>query len=273
VVSARILDIAPDEYFALDSHFSSSAAKALLARSPLHARADIKKKPTKLMDRGNIIHRLVLGKGKDYLVVQHSDWRTKDAQKQRDEAYDNGLVPVLAHTFEEYCIAAEAIRVRLLDMGIVLDGASELAFEWTEKTPHGDVLCRGMSDHVWLDIGQILDLKIIDNAAPTNVERSAATLDHAVQHAAYTRALTAIRPDLAGRVRFLFAFCEPNEPHDVNVSEPDGVFRELGEQRWLRAVHAWAKCVAEDKFPGYGVNSINPPIWQLRNEGFTPEEM
>ncbi len=270
-MTARILDISPDEYHQLE-HFSSTVAKTLLARSPLHAKADIAKKPSKLMDRGSIIHRLVLGKGKEYAIIQHADWRTKDAQKQRDEAHAAGLVPVLAHAFEEYSVASAAIVIRLSDMGIDLDGASELAFEWTETTPHGDVLCRGMADHVWLDSGRILDLKVIDDASPAKVERSAASLDHAVQHAAYTRALCRVRPDLVGRTQFLFAFCEPGEPYDVNVSEPDGVFRELGEQRWLRAVTTWAKCVAEDRFPGYGINHLNPPIWQLRNEGFSADE-
>jgi len=272
-MNAKILDVTADEYFALTDHFSQSVAKVLLSKSPLHARAEIRKEPTKLMDRGNIMHRLVLGKGKDYKVLEFSDWKKDVAKDARDAARKEGLVPVLAHHFEEYSIAAAAIVVRLSDMGIDLDGASELAFEWTEITHHGAVLCRGMADHIWLDTGRILDLKIIDNAAPANVERSAATLDHAVQHAAYTRAVQQLRPDLVGRVQFLFAFCEPGEPHDVNVSEPDGVFRELGEQRWIRAITTWAKCVAEDKFPGYGVNHLNAPMWQLRNEGFTPEEM
>jgi hypothetical protein len=271
-VTAKILDISPDEYHQLE-HFSSSVAKQLLARSPFHARAEIKKKPTKLMDRGNIIHRLVLGKGKEYAIVQHSDWRTKDAQKQRDDAHKANLVPVLANHFEEYSIAAAAITIRLSDMGLDLTGASELAFEWTESTPHGEVLCRGMGDHIWLDTGRILDLKIIDDASPAKVERSAASLDHAVQHAAYTRGISRCVPDLVGRTQFLFAFCEPGEPYDVNVCEPDGVFRQLGEQRWLRAVTTWAKCIAEDRFPGYGINFLNPPIWQLRNEGFSPEEI
>lgn len=272
-MTARILDVSADEYYALTDHFSQTCAKKLLKQSALHARTHRAKKPTRLMDRGNIIHRLVLGKGKDFEVLQFGDYKTKAAQTARDAAHAEGRVPVLAHTFEEYCVAAEAIRVRLADMGLVLDGASELAFEWTEKTDRGDVLCRGMADHIWLDTGRILDLKIIDDASPSNVERSAATLDHAVQHAAYTRAVQQLRPDLVGRIQFLFAFCEPGEPYDVNVSEPDGAFRELGEQRWIRAVTTWAKCVAEDSFPGYGVNHINAPIWQLRNEGFTPEEM
>lgn len=262
-MTARLLDITPDEYFQLE-HFSSSAAKVLLARSPFHARAEVAKKPTKLLDRGNILHRLILGKGKDYEVVQANDWRTNAAKAARDAARAKGLVPVLAEDFERYSVAAAAITVRLADMGIVLDGASELAFEWTEQTPHGDVLCRGMADHVWLDTGIVLDLKMIDNASPVNVERSASSLDHAVQCAAYMRALSKVDPTLVGRVRFLFGFCEPGEPCDVNVSEPEGAFRELGEQRWLRAVHTWAKCVADDYFPGYGINRINPPAWKMR---------
>jgi hypothetical protein len=270
---ARILDVTPDEYHALPD-FSSSIAKVVIAQSPAHAKAAVGKKPTKVMDRGAVIHRLLLGKGADYEVIRHNDFKTNKAKEERDAARAAGKVPVIAHDFESWCIAAEAIRVQLADRGIVLDGASELAIGWDEMTPHGIVSCRGMLDHAWIDTGEIIDIKLTGDAAPSAIERTAENLNYCVQWAAYTRAMTALRPELAGRVRFTFAWCEDQEPWIVNLTEPDGVFRELGERRWLRAVNTWAKCLATGVYPAYGteVNRLGPPSWALAKEGFTADE-
>jgi hypothetical protein len=272
-MSAVILDVSPDEYHARPG-FSSTIAKVLIDQSELHAKAAIGLKPSKNLDRGTVIHRLTLGKGKDYEVIHHGDWKTNAAKEKRDAARAQGLVPVLAHEIEDYSKASEAIRVQLADRGIVLDGASEVAIEWIEQAEHGPVTCRAMLDHVWIDQGIILDLKITGDAAPASVERTAENLGYAIQAAAYTRALTALRPDLAGRVKFIFAFCEYDEPYAINLCQPDGVFRELGERRWLRAVNAWAKCQATGIYPGYGtdINYLNPPAWALAREGYTTDE-
>ncbi len=266
---ARILDVTPDEYHARPG-LSSSKAKTLIAKSPLHAKSERERDPTKSLDRGNVIHRLVLGKGRDYAVVQANDWRTNVAKAARDEARAQGLVPVLVGDFEEYALAAEKIRVTLADRGYVLDGASELAVEWLEETEHGDVTCRGMMDHVWLETGVIFDLKITADAAPSFVERNAENLGYAIQSAAYTRALVALRPELAGRVDFLFAFCEAEEPYAINVCRPDGMFRELGERRWIRAVNTWGHCEKSGTWPAYGVgvNQLSPPAWALAREDY-----
>lgn len=272
-MTARILTVSPDEYHALPG-FSATIAKELVSKSPAHAKAMTGKKPSRTMDRGTIIHRLVLGKGKEYQVIQHANWMTKDAKAQRDAARDQGLVPVLAHDFEDYCIAAESIRIQLADRNIILDGESEIAIEWTEQTIHGPVICKGMLDHCWPDTGLILDLKITENAAPSAVEKTAENLGYAIQWAAYTRAVAALDPGLAGHVGFGFAFCEPDDPWAVNLSEPDGVFQQLGTQRWIRAVTTWAKCVKDDRWPSYGttVNPITSPSWALAREGFTADE-
>lgn len=266
-MTARILDITPDEYHQRDG-LSSSIAKTLIARSPAHAKAMIGKKPSKLLDRGNVCHRLLLGKGKDYRVINHGNYTTKIAKEERDRARSVGLVPVLAEDFEDYCTATEAIRIKLADRGFELDGDSEVAIEWEETTEHGIVLCRAMLDHVWFSRGVILDLKITEDAAPSAIERTAENLGYAIQAAAYTRALTALTPAMAGRIKFLFAFCEPDEPHAINIVQPDGVFRELGERRWLRALNIWARCQKTGEWPAFGdaVNQLSSPPWALSRE-------
>lgn len=266
---AQILSCTPDEYFARPG-FSSSRAKTLIARSPAHAKAHLDRDPTVELDRGSMIHRLALGAGKAFRVAPEEvkEWRTKEAKAFRDGARADGFIPVKAHEFEEWQRAAEKLVAQLAARGIKLDGISECAIEWYEETPHGPLLCKAMLDHLWIDRGRILDLKVTENAAPGSVERTAENLGYGIQWAAYTRALAALRPDLAGRVEFLFAFVEPGVPWAVNLCKPDGLFRELGEQRWLRACATWAQCEAEQKWPAYGdgINPISAPQWALAKE-------
>lgn len=272
-MTATLLDVSLDEYFALEA-FSSSAAKTLISRSPAHARAGFRKVPTKAMERGDVIHKLLLGKGKDFEVIEHGDYKTKIAQAKRDEARERGLTPILAHQLESACVAAESIRVELANRNVIFDGLSEQAITWTERTEFGDVVCKALFDHVWVDTGIVLDIKTTADAAPSAVERTAENLNYGIQCAAYSRALTALDPSLAGKVAFAFAFCEvEEEPYAVNLCEPDGVFRELGERRWLRAVREWARCIRDDRWPSYGpaVNPITAPTWALTREGYTAE--
>ena len=266
-MTARILEVSPDEYHALP-HFSSSIAKVLIERTPLHAKQMRGKPPTKEMDRGNVVHRLALGRGKAFAVLPFDDWRTKAAKEARDAARADGRVPIKEGDFESAKLIADAVTARLAEQGLVLDGRSELAMEWEERSEHGPVACRAMLDHVWLDRGLILDLKVTENASPAAIERTAENLGYGIQAAAYQRAMAALVPELAGRVRFLFAFVEPEPPFAVNVCAPDGMFRELGERRWLRAVSAWASCLKNNAWPGYGngVNQLSVPGWALSRE-------
>lgn len=277
---ARILDVSPEDYHNLPG-LSASTAKTLIDKSPLHAWAEHpdlggkKRTPTKEMDRGTVLHELLLGSGKGIVVLDHKDWRTNASKDDRDKVYADGKTPILAKAYGHLKYARDRIAARLLENGVELDGQSEVAIGWTEITAHGAIECRGMMDHVWLDRGVILDLKITENASPGVVERSAENMGYAIQAAAYQRALGLLRPELAGRTRFLFAFCEPEDPFAVNVCEPDGMFRELGERRWERAVATWAVCKATNKWPGYGqgINSISAPQWALTKEGYSRDEV
>lgn len=274
---ARILEnVEPDDYHKRDG-LSASIATTLDSRSPLHAWAEHPKlggkdadpeDPSKAQDLGTVGHALVLGKGKQFEVLSFENYTTKAAREARDAARKAGKVPILGHLFERAATAAEAVRIQLADRGIHLDGRSELAVEWYEPSEHGPVLCRAMFDHVWLRDGRILDLKFTHSAAPDAVERSAENFGYAIQQHAYRRALTALYPELAGRVDFLFVFCEPDRPYAVNVCRPDGALRELGETRWTRAVNTWARCLAENKWPafGNGVNRLSVPAWALKRE-------
>lgn len=273
-MKAQLLDITPDEYHRRPG-LSASIATTLIERSPLHAYTEHpclggvrNDTPTKEMDRGAVVHEIALGKGKGFAVIDVDDWRTKDARQQRDAARAAGLVPIKAADFEAAQVIAAKVIEQLAARGIVLDGASEAAMEWWEDSPSGPVQCRGMMDHVWLDRGVVLDLKIVGCAAPAAVERAAENMGYAIQQAAYRRGIAKVRPELAGRVDFLFAFVEAEAPYAANICRPDGLFRELGERRWQRAVEVWGACIKTNTWPSYGegINQISAPAWALARE-------
>jgi hypothetical protein len=131
-----------------------------------------------------------------------------------------------------------------------------------------------MMDHLTADRLLIYDLKIVESAAPESIERSAESFGYAIQWAAYTSGHAKVFPHLAGRTQMRFVFAEAEPPHAVNIVVPDGVFREIGERRWRRAVNEWGRCLRDNAWPAYGtgINTISAPPWALAREGYTYEE-
>lgn len=283
----RYLDCSPAEYHKRDG-LSSSIAKIIISQSPLHAwqahpclggsTAD-RDDPTASMDRGSVIHRLVLGAGADYEVLKFDDFRTNKAREARDAARLAGKVPILEDKFADAAKAAAEVMRRLVDRGIKLDGASERAMEWTETAIAGPVLCRGMMDHLTGDGLVIYDLKVTESASSSSIQRSAESFGYAIQWAAYISGQSRVLQDLGrdadyrSRLRMLFIFAEPNPPYAMQILSPDGMMRELGQRRWRRAVETWSKCIADKHWPAYGdgIGEMSPPPWALAAEPFDME--
>lgn len=274
-MTAQVLRISAAEYHKRPG-LSSSIATILIQQSPAHAKAAHAayggegSTPTRSTDRGSVVHAITLGKGAEYVALDFDDFKTKAAREARDAARAAGRIPILQDDLDAAEKIAARLTANLFERGIELTGESELAIEWHEPSPHGPVLCRCMMDHAWLGGGsaRVLDLKVTHNASPAAIEKSAENFGYAIQFAAYTRALVALEPGLAGRLDFLFAFQEPESPYVMNLVRPDGAFREIGERRWRRAVEEWGKAIATDTWPGYGqtVNSLSVPAWALAKE-------
>lgn len=311
-MSAKSLQVTPTDYHRLPQ-FSSTLAKLLVTRCAEVARDTYERKLEAIaadleddgevsaekqdrLDRGNILHALVLGKGEERIaaipaaiLASNGAISTAAAKAFVLEARRAGRIPVKPAKLEVYAAIGTAIRRRIAAAGHELDGVSELAIGWTEETPHGPVDCRGMLDHVvmWglseedrargvVPGATIYDLKICDDASPARCERTAYSLGYDIQAAAYPRALSALYPALAGRIDFRFLFVEPRRPYADYDPRPDGAMREMGKRRWLRAVHAWGRGLATGQWDGYRTDQtaeITSPPWALKQEGITPEEM
>jgi hypothetical protein len=82
---------------------TQSVAKILLEKSPLHAwhahprlNPDYQHDDATKFDIGNIAHKMLLGRGKEIVVLEDfDDWRTKAAKEAREEAAAAGKLAVL----------------------------------------------------------------------------------------------------------------------------------------------------------------------------------
>ena len=283
--ACRVIDVPAAQYHADEVGYegpalSASIASTLIRKSPFHAYLAHPKlggqrdEPSDEMRRGTVIHALLLGTAGEYAIIDAENFRTKAAQEQRDAAFVAGQTPILRRELDSYRLVAETIRVQLRDRhGIELTGESERVYLWTEPTKFGPVRCRGRLDHVLFaeDAAAIIDVKTCRSAHPQSCERHVTDYGYDIQRAAYLSAVEKRRPDLAGRIEYLWVFAEELPGYNValTVAEASGEVRELGERRWARACETWWKCLNEGGWPGYaeGRVRLEAPPWELKSEG------
>lgn len=287
VVGARLLSCSTAEYHAdpcPTPSLSASLAHTIVSKSPAHAwlqhprLGGVPNEPTKATDKGTLVHALLLGDGPPISVIVADNYRTKDAQEARDQAYETGAIPVLEREVDEAVTVVRAIGWRLDDLGIVLSGQSELKLAWDYTTDSGAVVaCRSMVDHLRVDEAVVYDLKTARSAQPAACGRSSAEHGYPIQAACYTHAVGCLVPDLVGRVRCEFIFAETEPPFAVTVARPDGMMMDLGYAQWERAAQTWADCLRTNVWPGYAdrVVPLSVPAWALQEEalingGFIP---
>ena len=250
---------------------SASIATIIDTQSPLHAYVahprlgGRKREATPSMDRGTLVHSLALG-GREAVIVDLDDWRTKAAREIRDNAKKEGKIPVLAKNYAAARAHADAIRSGLLARGFDLDkGRNEVTAVWSERGAR----CRGRMDHIATD-GRvtILDLKTCVSAHPKKLARSMDIYGYAIQRAAYVSAIELLMPHMTGAIDFVFAFSEAEPPHAMTCVRLDGAFSDLGRRRWDRALRLWVECLSSNRWPAYSddVMTLEAPTWALTDE-------
>lgn len=275
---ARILNVSQDEYFAdpcAVPSLSQSIAHTLVTCSPLHAWTEHprlgnqRSAPTKATDEGTLVHKLLLGKGAEIEIIRADDFRTKVAQQARDLAIESGRLPVLEHKYAEVAANVEIIRTNLAAYGIDLsEGESEVPIEFIEDGEHGPVVCRCMMDNINLKRATIFDVKKIRSAHPRTASRHLIEYGYHIQDAAYRRALAKLKPELRGRIDFVFLFVEIDPPFAVLPARADAIARDLGEQRWSQAVLLWERCLRTNRWPSYAdsIVQLEAPTYAVTQE-------
>lgn len=278
-LTGKILNCTAADYYAdriLDkSTLNYSTAKLMVTRSPWHAwtlhpkLGGQRSEATDATDMGNIIDSLMLEDGRGLVEVDADDFRTKAAKEGRDAARSAGKVPVISVKLQQFRAIASKFQKHLADLGIKLDGQSQVTVTWQEMGLNGPVDCRGRLDHFKRANLTIYDVKTTSGSAhPEACSRKIYEMGYDIQAVAYRNALERVDFDLAGRIKFVWLFLELEPPYCVTALRPSGTMWQLGETRWKRGVHLWEKCLKEDKWPGYvdGIDSVEPPAWAWNKE-------
>jgi hypothetical protein len=253
---------------------SASIAKVLIGQSPLHAALEHPrlpqhipeaKDPTRPMEIGTAAHKLLLGKGREIVVIDFSDYKKGDAKEARALAYRAGKAPILAGDME---LANEMRRsfdeqFRPYGFGDVFgSGPSEVAMIWREN----ETWCRGLIDKPHNDYSMVFDYKTIVSAAPGAVQRHLLDMGYDVQAAWYERGISVLRPELAGRIKFFFLCQERDPPFSLAVVEMDGAVMEIARRKIAYALATWQRCMASGEWPSYPPKIIRAelPVWKER---------
>jgi len=267
-------DVAVADYFADPApqpSLTQSLAKVMLEQSPLHAwykhprlNPDFVADDQTKYDIGNIAHTLLIGRGKDIVVLKDfDDWRTKAAQELRRDAAAVGKLAVLGKHFSKADRMANSARTQLAQRGLddlFVEGHGEVVALWQED----DIWLRMMMDWLSPDRMTYCDYKTtLQSASPLKLGAKMWNDGWHIQAAMAERALDAFDPSSHGRRDFLFCVQEVDPPYLLTVASITEAPLTLGRKQLQYAVDAWGECAASNHYPGYPLEIVEPkmPGW------------
>lgn len=215
--------------------------------------------PRQAFDFGTAAHKEVLGIGPELAVLDFPDWRTKEAREARDEAREQGAVPLKRSEYEQVTAMAEALKLHPVAGPIFTEqaGRPEQSLFWQD--PDTGVVCRARADHLPhpTSSGRLIlaDYKTCASAAPDKIQRSVADYGYHFQAAWYMDGVRTL--GLAEDVAFLFVFQEKTAPYLVNVIELDHEAHRIGAWQNREAREIYAACRRTGRWTGYSDDSPN----------------
>lgn len=260
-MTAEIVLAMPERIYHAHAALSSTGAKLLL-KSPkafdwnrTHPRADKAE-----FDLGSAAHSKVLGVGYAVVVLDFPDFRTKAAQDARDAARAEGRIPVLAKTYAEVDLMAEAVLAHpngreLLEQDDRVSEASVFATD-----PEFDIELRARFDGL---AARPFDLKTTGTSADADTfSRTIFSFGYDVSRAHYLHTLflaTGERREMA------FLVVESTGPYDVGVHYLDEDYIEIGEGKARRARELFAECTSSGEWPGHSPapTRVPPPMFAI----------
>jgi hypothetical protein len=251
---------------------TQSVAKILLAKSPLHAwhahprlNPDYQHDDDTKFDVGNIAHKLMIGRGKEIVMLEFDDWRTKAAKEARDMAASAGKFAVLSKHYSKAEAMVRAAREQLHNRGLGElfedgHGLGEVVTAWQEN----GIWMRQMIDWLTPDMRTFVDFKTTEmSAAPHQLSRMMTNAGWPIQAAMGERGLDVLDEKTQGRRRYLFVVQEVEKPYALTVAEIGEASLTMGRKMLDMAVTIWRDCIENNRWPGYSEDIARPeyPGW------------
>jgi hypothetical protein len=265
--------ISPDAYHADPAEtpsLSASVAKILLTSSPAHARAahprlnpDLVRETDAKFDLGNVCHSLMLQGIEAAKVLGYPDWRTAAAKKDREQARQHGLIPMLAHHWEavEAMVKATHTWIAALEVDPLpfTAGQPEQTLVWEDN----GVMCRARLDWLHDDYTIVDDYKTTSASASPKPwsDRTMYGIGGDLQAAFYIRG---VRAHTGVTPKFRFVVQETAAPFALSVIEIGSDVLAIGDAKVDRALAIWKRCLETDEWPSYQPTAYRAelPPWE-----------
>ena len=204
-------------------------------------------------DIGTAAHSLILeGDTSGLSIVNAEDWRSKAAREDREAAYTEGTVPLLAKEFA----VVEAMRESVMAHAHASRLLTEHTAERSYFTEIDGVPVKARPDA--LKGSTVIDLKTT-SADLGSIERSVASFSYHLQQAHYTDVIEACGQPVED---FVFIFVSTAAPHLVRVIRLEECAVDLGREQARHALAVWKHCTETDTWPGYtGIDTLDLPAW------------
>lgn len=263
---------------------SSSIAKIMLARSPLHAwaahpklgNAPREKGEDDKFDYGSACHDVLLEGGSKLLVLNPEDYRSKPTKADPEGSIPKGWTN---NAIREARAAAQADgKLPVLPpQGNRIQKMVEVAKKFIYKSPidqawtegRSEVTCIWQERGIWLkcrfdrladNFGSI-DYKSTVSANPEWFSKHMVRMQYHLQAAFYQRGLRAhSMPD-----EFIFLAQEVTPPFACSLHECDPDLLAIANKQIDWAIEGWAQCLAENAWPAYGhsITQASPTSWMM----------
>jgi len=240
---------------------SSTGAKMLL-KSPktfdwnrTHPRANKAE-----FDLGSATHSKVLGTGYAVVVLDFPDFKKQAAQNARDAVYADGKIPVLAKTYIEVDLMAEAVLAHKYGKQLLEQEGGRAEVSVFATDPEFGIELRARFDFL---AERPFDLKTTGTSADASTfARTVHSFGYDVSRAHYLHTLylaTGEQREMA------FLVVETNAPYDVGVHYLDEQYAEIGEGKARRARELFAACTRSNDWPGHSPEPtrVVPPMYAI----------
>lgn len=269
-----IYEIAEIDYHAdpcPEPSLSASICKVIWQESCLHAwmkhprlNPDFEPVERKLFDLGAAAHAVLLERNWSKIaIVDADDWRTKAAREKRDEAYKNGLIPILKKdevSIDAMAKAAESFVAETELVGIFDAGKPEQ----TIICQYEGVWIRTRID--WLTTIREIILDYKTTAGSTRPETW--IRNHLFKENLDIQAyLYQISNKLIGGpedAKFVFLVQENKKPYACCLIGAGPSVIDSGKRKFQTCLHKWKYCLEHNKWPGHETRICwaETPAWQ-----------
>lgn len=217
------------------------------------------------MHLGRIVHRLALGKGDEFDVLDYPDFRTKEAREAKAASEAAGRSCMLKKDYPDAIKQADALHAHLNDLFMGEEWLPEVAFLWEEETPFGVVQCRALVDAYCPSLHHGVDLKATTDASADGIARNFPAKGYDTQNQFYSRGISQVTGVEPGRFAFTTLFGESKSPYGTQGFGLSEAWRTSAWDECQIALRLMAQCQQRDHFPGYqrGARQMMPPAWLI----------